>query len=163
MVSSYWDKFVAARVSRRRAIAVTAGTAGAAVMLAACGGGSDSSESGDSSGLLTKAVDTTNKAKRGGTYVINLASDPQHLDPHVTLGGSSRAYSLLLNQRSGHLEQPDGTYQGEAAEAFEFSPDGLQVTFKLRSNAPFHNIAPVNGRQMDSSDVMYSWKRYEAT
>lgn len=163
MTRDYWQNTLAGRIKRRRALAIASAGIGGSLLLAACGDDTSSDAPSDKSGLLTNAVDTTKQAKRGGTYVINLASEPQHLDPHITLSGGSRAYSLLLNQRSGHLEQPDGTYQGEAAEAFEFTPDGLQVTFKLRQNAPFHNIAPVNGRLMDSSDVIFSWKRYEAT
>src|SRR5438874_2289547 len=133
MLSNYWQEALANRLGRRRVLAL-AGGMGAAGLLAACGGGSQrkGAPTGDQSGLVTPAVDTSKQAKRGGAYVINLTADPQHLDPQVTLNGSARAYSLLLNQRSGHLEQPDGSYQGEAAESFEFSPDGLQVTFKLR-------------------------------
>jgi len=156
---NYWSKVLAGRMTRRTALAVAGGGA-AAAFLAACGG-SGSEDTSDKSSLLTKAADTSNRAKRGGSYLITTA-DPQHFDPHTTLNGSTRAYSLLLNQRSGHLQQPDGTYQGEAAESYEFSPDGLTLTFRLRPNATFHNISPVNGRPVDSADIVYSWKRYES-
>jgi ABC-type transport system substrate-binding protein len=46
------------------------------------------------------------------------------------------------------------------AESWEISPDGLQITMKLRANAKWHNKAPVNGRAADSSDVLFSWNRY---
>src|SRR5438046_1910844 len=130
MAVSYWQRTLPQRIARRRVLALTASGLSAAFLIA-CSGGDERpgkpSESDQSGGLLTKATDTSNSAKRGGTYITNLTADPQHLDPHVTLSGSARAYSLLLNQRAGHLEQPDGSYQGEAAQSFEFSPDGLQV------------------------------------
>src|SRR5438874_2357999 len=103
MQKNYWHPAVQARLTRRRALQIVGG-AGAAALLAACGSGSQekSMPAGDPSGLITRAVDTSRQARRGGTYVINLTADPQHLDPQVTLNGSARAYSLLLNQRSGH-------------------------------------------------------------
>ena len=49
------------------------------------------------------------------------------------------------------------------AEAWEFSDDGLQVTFTLRQGVKFHNIAPVNGRVMDIEDWKEQDERYLAT
>jgi peptide/nickel transport system substrate-binding protein len=51
---------------------------------------------------------------------------------------------------------------GDAAESWEWSPDGLQLTLKLRQNVAFHPIAPVNGRVLDVGDVAYTWERYRA-
>ena len=39
----------------------------------------------------------------------------------------------------------------------EASPDGTKWTFKLRQDVKFHNIAPVNGRQVTTDDVKFSW------
>src|SRR5438128_67668 len=104
MEPSYWNRILSARIGRRRALITTIGSTAGAALIAACGGSSSSSSSSQSStqaGLLTKSVDTSSQAKRGGTYVTNLTADPQHLDPQMTLSGSARAYSLLLNQRAG--------------------------------------------------------------
>ena len=46
------------------------------------------------------------------------------------------------------------------AESWEWSPDRLQVTLKLRPNIKFHPKPPVNGRAMDMDDVLFSWKRF---
>src|SRR5690606_10281741 len=45
-------------------------------------------------------------------------------------------------------------------ESYEFSPDRLQVSLKLRRGIKWHNKAPVNGREADMEDVLHSWRRY---
>src|SRR5690606_25360074 len=47
-------------------------------------------------------------------------------------------------------------------ESWEFSPDRLQVTFKLRKGVKWHNKPPVNGRDLDVQDVIFSWERHVA-
>ena len=46
------------------------------------------------------------------------------------------------------------------AESWEFSADKTQITFKLRQDVKWQNIAPVSGRAFDSSDVAASFARY---
>jgi peptide/nickel transport system substrate-binding protein len=58
------------------------------------------------------------------------------------------------------MKGSEGKFQGDLAESFEFSPDRLTVTFKLRPNAGFAPVAPVNGRLMDAQDILYSWERF---
>jgi len=45
------------------------------------------------------------------------------------------------------------------AESWEWSPDRLQITMKLRSDVRFHPLPPVNGRTLDVDDVLFSWAR----
>ena len=47
---SYWRRFTAGRMTRRRALSLTGGTAAAAAFLAACGGDDDSASSGSTGG-----------------------------------------------------------------------------------------------------------------
>src|SRR5205823_3608385 len=46
----------------------------------------------------------------------------------------------------------------DLAESWE-QPDELTYVFKLRPNAKFQNIAPVNGREVVAEDVKYSFER----
>src|SRR5439155_4312223 len=46
---------------------------------------------------------------------------------------------------------------------WEFSPDGMTATFKLRQNAHWHNLPPVNGRPVEVQDVVASWQRWRTT
>src|SRR5438132_569551 len=84
MSGTYWDSVLHARMSRRQTLAATGSLAAGAAFLAACGGGSDSSNGGtsDKTSLLTKPVDVSKQAKRGGTLKRHTGSDPAGLDPH---------------------------------------------------------------------------------
>src|SRR5690349_20486224 len=48
----------------------------------------------------------------------------------------------------------------DLAESWETSPDGLQVTMKMRQGVKFHNKPPVNNRTLDMDDILFSWNRF---
>src|SRR5215218_10314983 len=174
MANGYWDQALNGRISRRRAIAATGATAMGAAFLAACGGSDSGSSSGGSGGgsdktsLLAKREDTSSKAKPGGTLITTNPADPPHFDPHLLTLPAAMATSLIYNKlfsiKPGVLQSSDGTIEGDMAESWEFSPDKLTLTMKLRGDAGTPpNQAPVNGRKLDSADVVYSWNRFAAT
>ena len=45
-------------------------------------------------------------------------------------------------------------------ESYEFSPDKLTLTLKLKRGVMFAPKAPVNARELDAQDVAFSWSRY---
>src|ERR1043166_969416 len=49
---------------------------------------------------------------------------------------------------------------GDLAESWEWSPDGLQITMKLRPGVKWHNKPPVNGRLFDAEAVLFTWDRF---
>ena len=51
---------------------------------------------------------------------------------------------------------------GDIGESWEFSPDGLTMTVKVRQGVKWHNKAPVNGRALDVDDVVFSYDRLAA-
>jgi ABC-type transport system substrate-binding protein len=72
-------------------------------------------------------------------------------------------YSDLFMQRPGYLEEPTYTeFDPDIAESWEFSPDRLQVTFKIRQAVKWHDKSPVNGRELDTEDILFSWERFVA-
>ncbi len=175
-MSDYWNRLTQARVSRRRAILASGGTAAGAAFLAACGGSSKSDSGGgsagsakkDSSGLVASIEDTSKTAKRGGTLKWVQSSEPNHFDGGIQ--GQAQlnvfnglAYGALVQNKPGY-KQPTSNSEvvGDLAESWEISPDKLTITFKLRQGVKWHNKAPVSGRLFDSSDVVASWKRFEA-
>jgi ABC-type transport system substrate-binding protein len=184
MADNYWAKFTSNRISRRHAIKATGSAAAAAAFLAACGGDDDDdsggsssssggsssgSSGGGSSGLVTTPTDETASRKRGGelnTPITNIATATLE----QSLGGNGSgsalvhlAYSQLMRAAIGTFnDTPQGVWEPEAAESYEQSADGLQVTFKLR-DMKFDDRAPTNGRSMTAEDVVYSWKRFEET
>ena len=162
---NYWQKGLVSRISRRRALAVSAAGAGAA-FLAACGGsdkGSGSKEQPASS-LMNPIVDETKDLKRGG--VIKSAQPvPLGFDPHQTSGGVLHVwhnYSSIFKVVEGHTTRASGEMEGEVADSWELSPDKLQLTIKMSKDVGFAPLPPVNGRIVDANDVVYSWNRWNA-
>lgn len=160
MEGNYWSPALKSRLSRRRALAATAGAAGAAFLVACAGSGKGG---GDSSGLVAKYVDASKEAKRGGALKLSTATEPQHWDPHGLTSAiaafTEMMYSRLVQIKPGHLQAPDGSVEADAAESWELSPDKTQITFKLRPDLTFQNIPPVNGRAVDAQDVAFSFER----
>jgi ABC-type transport system substrate-binding protein len=160
---NYWTRGVNTRLSRRRALIATASIGASAAFLAACGGDQTSEEPTDRSGLVTKAVDTSNQAKVGGVLKHSRNADIANFDPHFSLTSSSAVsplvYGRLMQLKPGHLQEPDGTIIADLAESWEFSPDKLTLTMKMRQTK-FAPLAPVNGRDLDVDDILYSWKRF---
>jgi ABC-type transport system substrate-binding protein len=168
-MAGYWTKVLSGRVSRRRAMASTGAGAAAAAFLAACGGGDgDDGAPQDTSGLLAKREDTSKDAKTGGTLIMTNPADPPHFDPHLltlpAAAATSLIYTKLTQVKPGVVETSDGTIEGDMAESWEFSPDKLTLTMRIRSDVGTPpNQAPVNGRKLDATDAAYSWERFAAT
>ena len=167
-MDSYWTRTLQSRLSRRRAITGTASLGAAAMALSALGCGSESDGGGSKgSGLVSKPVDTTKQAVKGGVMVRQLGSEPQNYDP---IGGNATAqthgihvYSRLLRYKVGTVTAlPDGSVEGDAMSSWELSPDGLQATLKLRPNMKLDARAPTNGRALTIEDVKWSWERFVA-
>ena len=167
MDNTYWQKTFKQRVSRRRALATSAAVASAAAFLAACGGGGDGgSTNGDSTSLLTQAVDTTKDAKYGGIIKERIHADVPSLDINASVSAlnsvSSHVMSSIVRVKPGVLEGAQNELEPDIAESWETSADGLTITMKIRQNVKWHNIAPINGRALDVDDVIASWQRFAA-
>jgi peptide/nickel transport system substrate-binding protein len=162
-VSSYWQKVLDRRVTRRRVLVSTGGFAAAAAFLAACGGDDDGGDGDGSSGLVYKIEDETSRAKHGGVYITTQdnafarAPDPHRIGAHTAV--AQRGYSQLFRIKGGHLANTDGDFMGDLAESWELSPDRLTLTVKLEKQAGFAPLPPVNGRLVDADDIVFSWRR----
>ena len=164
-MDGYWRKVTSHRLARRRLLTLAAMSAATAA-LAACGSGSPSRGSGskEAASLISKPVDETKTARRGGTYKSTLPYDIVNFDPHITEVTSRWptlwAYSRLAIAKAGFMQDQGGEITGDLAESWEYSPDKLSLTMKLRPDAKFAPLPPVNGRAVDAQDVMYSWNRF---
>jgi ABC-type transport system substrate-binding protein len=167
--SAFWTRGLSQRLSRRRAIAATGGAALGAAFLAACGGGGSSGGGSEAdkniSSLITQARDATKEAKKGGSLRFSLPADIPNFDGHFLSFTDAQQVLLNFNRltriKPGLLELTDGTVTGDALESWEFSPDKLTVTMKVRPNLGTPAVAPVNGRILDATDVVYSWDRWK--
>ncbi len=166
--NGYWADVAGKRFSRRIAIkAAGAGSVGAVALgLVGCGGGnSDGGGSQGPAGLVAKPQDTTKSAKTGGTYRDVSNADVASFDPHVQLGAlvTSRTYPRIFTGNPGlNGDPPDGSFEGDLAESWEFAPDGTQMTLKLRPTAKWDSRSPTNGRTIDAQDMAFSWDRFVA-
>ncbi len=169
---SYWTAILDHRISRRHALAASGAMTASAAFLAACGGndnkkGAASSDNADKSGLITKAADTSKQAKRGGVVKWFAPNEPAHLDVQMDQASMNQhknlVYGHYVNEKPGVLKAPSyEEYVPELMESWEYSPDRLQVTFKLRQGVKWHNKSPVNGRVLDTEDIVFAWNRHAA-
>src|SRR6478672_4719239 len=168
-MDNYWAGFTQRRLSRRRALAAGGATAAGALFLAACGGGSSNtstSKGGGESSLVTKPVEDMIGAKRAGTLKVFHTSDPPTLDPVNPVNPlnppTASVYGTLVREKPGMQTSPKAELVGDMAESWEFSPDRLSITMKLRQGVKWHDRAPVNARTADAEDVKFSYDRFAA-
>ncbi len=181
-MANYWNSVLSRRVSRRRALAVAGGTALGTSLLVACGSDGDGGDSGGGGGSASlppgsiweagkgwQAKDETSQAVSGGVYRGFRSEDQTgHYDaiPQVSslVPHSAHINEMLMQKNLGPGIDPASVEAanpvGALAESWEFSPDGSEVTFKLRKGVKWHNIAPVNGRELDIDDFKTSHERH---
>ena len=164
---SYWTKALNGRIRRRRALIGGGAAVVGSALLAACGG-SDSSDStgsgnGSDNGLVSKPVDTTSKAVKGGVLTLE-GGEPNSFDFTAGSGAPNygvHAYSRLVKYETfKYPDAPVARAAPDAATSWEVSPDGLTYTYKLRPGMKFDPRPPTNGREMTAEDVTFSWNRF---
>jgi ABC-type transport system substrate-binding protein len=166
-MSNYWSGVLQSRYSRRRALAGTAGFTLGAAALAACGGDSSPSSSDGASRVITEPKDSTKQAVRGGILPDMQNHDLAGFDPQR--GTVIAGYGIFWACCSHFVLLKPGIYPNESeaeplpdmAESWEWSPDRLTLTMKLRQGAGWAPQEPVNGRPVTIEDIAYTWKRYE--
>src|SRR6266516_6762083 len=105
--------------------------------------------------------------KDGGTLRMFLQPDNSPtLDPFLNISVRTQEpaaffYSRLLMSKKGP-GIPGLAYQfeGDLAESWKASDDGLTWTFNLRHDAKWHNKPPLNGRPVTAADVAWSFERF---
>jgi peptide/nickel transport system substrate-binding protein len=90
--------------------------------------------------------------KRGGTLVLARQGEATNLDPHKVPAFTSHRVFELVYATLTRLG-PDLSVQPDLAESWTVSPDGRQVTFRLRP-ARFHD-----GQPLTSADVKFTLER----
>ena len=102
--------------------------------------------------------------RRGGVLTIR-GWDPPHFDPHLTVSykthiAYSFTHSRLVKHKAGPGLQP-GVFsiEGDLAESWT-QPNENTYVFKLRRGVRWHNKPPVNGRELDAEDVVYTLDRF---
>jgi peptide/nickel transport system substrate-binding protein len=149
--------------NRRQAFVLALGSAGAVAFGAACG-----SRRG---GKPAPSADAQNgKPKSGGQLNLATVDDPGNggsFDPaNKRTAGTfllAMTNNSLLGFRTGpHVKFTDVSIQPELADRWE-TPDAATYTFHLHPTVPFADVPPVNGRQMTSADVKWSYEYLSRT
>ena len=118
------------------------------------------------------------KPQYGGTAVIALLQDPVGFDPYFI--DQASAWTMHLTNECPEVGDftagPSGRGEvswglpgvwsikqgtGCLAESWEW-PDNETIIYHIRKGVRFHDIPPVNGREMTAEDVVYSIKRFLA-
>ncbi|WP_034272067.1 ABC transporter substrate-binding protein [Haloechinothrix halophila] len=121
---------------------ITAITATAALLAASC--------AADESGPAAPQGD--GEPTKGGTLVVAISSDPDHLNPAITTSGATHTASELLYNGLVRLDE-QGTPQPELAESWEVTEDGARYTFALRDDVTWHD-----GESFTSADVKFAFE-----
>jgi peptide/nickel transport system substrate-binding protein len=148
-------------LTRRRAIG--SGFGAAATLALACGQKKSGSQGAAPGASSTAGANRTPQS--GGTYNFYQISNPPTLDPQRTTSYFTQqpigaVYSRLLRVKTG----PDpkaaeaNDVEGDLATGAE-SPDAMTWSFKLRPEAKFQNLPPLNGRAVEAEDVKASFTR----
>src|SRR5256712_5919635 len=105
--------------------------------------------------------------KRGGVLPRASQWDPPVIDPRLTQSVGLFQFAGLTSSRLVRYAFPDEasgtsdlTLKGDLAESWQSSPDYRIWTFKLRQGVKWHNIAPLNGRDLVAADVKYCFEAY---
>jgi peptide/nickel transport system substrate-binding protein len=108
--------------------------------------------------------------KPGGKFTVQVVDDPFDWDPTdrgksvPNQWGLGLAYESLVGFKYGPGVPFDAAQlEPELAERWEISPDSTVFTFFLRKGVKFQNVAPVNGREMTSADVKWSYEYFSRT
>jgi ABC-type transport system substrate-binding protein len=178
--TNYWNKVLSRRISRRRGVLGAATLTASAAFIAACGGDDDDgggsggpSDGGGTtgstsapSGLLQQQPDRSGEAKQGGTFRFwgGGGSSVDAIGSPLTTNRdlASIFHNRLLKVEPGVNEPASGEKVGDAAETWEYSGDGLTLTFKIRGNLGTDPRPPLDGRNLTAQDVLTSWQRWEA-
>ncbi|WP_018756696.1 peptide ABC transporter substrate-binding protein [Paenibacillus terrigena] len=117
-------------------------------VLAGCGGKTEKNEA--STGTEQKNDSDAAKVSKGGTFRMNLHSEPPSLDPAQAQDNTS---GTVLNAIFSGLTEMDKDGNAIPAAAESWKEDGNKITFNLRKDGKWSNGDPVTAH-----DFEYAWK-----
>src|SRR5262245_26066626 len=105
--------------------------------------------------------------KRGGVLARASAWDPPVIDPRLTQSIGLFQFVGLTSNRLIRYSFPeetnntdDVTLRPDLAESWQSSSDSRVWTFKIRQGVKWHNVPPLNGRELTAADIKYCYEQY---
>src|SRR5699024_7014050 len=124
-----------------------------ALLLSACGGGNEKGENAQTEGENQNAeVAEFEAGREDGVYDINIASEPESIDPQLN---TSVDGAIMVSHLFESLIRWDDDGEGNAvlkpgiAESWDVSEDGLKWTFHLR------DAKWSDGKPITANDFVY--------
>ncbi len=122
------------------------------LLLAACGG-----RPAPPPALTPVPTAAVSGPRSGGTVVVGILTDVDNWNPFLVSTSTAEdilalLYPTLAVEQVDYRDHPP-SFTPNLAESWEFSPDRLQLTFRLRPGAVWSDGVPVTAR-----DVVFSWK-----
>ncbi len=106
----------------------------------------------------TGTTQREDEPRYGGRLNLRLSGDYSSFDTTLGAGRDPVIARHVRNRLLGYKTGPDVKYEDaiigpELAERWEISPDARTYTFHLRHGVKWHDLPPVNGRELTSADV----------
>ncbi|MBQ8781022.1 MAG: peptide ABC transporter substrate-binding protein [Oscillospiraceae bacterium] len=93
----------------------------------------------------------------GHTFKMNLASNPENLDPQLATDVSSR--TVIANMMDGLVKKtPSGTIEPDVAEGYSISSDGTVYTFDLKNNITWEGMEGYKAK-LTADDFVFAFQR----
>jgi peptide/nickel transport system substrate-binding protein len=155
--AGYWQRKRGRVFSRRKVLrgAAAAGGSLAGLALLAC----------STKRAVSRPSSPADAPRAGGTLNVMTAINPTTFDPQRTTSGISLdivsyVMSRLFRFKTGldPNAKDDSDLENDLAVAAE-SPDAVTWTIKLRPDAKFQNVPPVNGHPVEAEDIRASFIR----
>jgi peptide/nickel transport system substrate-binding protein len=147
--------------NRRHAFRCVVGAVALTPGLVSCASRQQNSQAPSGAG---QAAGSGGQPVSGGTYngvaTDNATLDPQTISKVATDLLAGAVLSRLIRYKSGPdpLTITNHDLENDLAVSAE-SPDAVTWTFKLRQDAKFQNVAPVNGHAVEAEDIKASFAR----
>jgi oligopeptide transport system substrate-binding protein len=89
-------------------------------------------------GLVVGTTPGVAQPRPGGTVTMAQAGNIPTLDPHFSGSGETRNVVTHIYEGLVALDENANPIP-DLAESYEYAPDGMSVTFRLRHGVKFHN------------------------
>lgn len=157
----------------RREVMRAAGRAGVAAGAFALAG--EAAETGSAHYGVNRSEEGSDPPRQRGTseglvfpYVGLSSGNPGSLDPYKSLGFRTQQatgyhYSSLLQSITGGPgvdPLQSAPLEPDLAAALPEMPDSTTFIFRLRNNARWHEVEPLNGRRVTVEDIVLSHDRF---